>query len=524
MKRQKLDYIFKTKPFDHQLEAFNRSRDMENYALFMEQGTGKSKVIIDTAAWLYQHGLVDHVIIIAPNGVHRNWIVNEIPAHLPDHIPYKMRFWESKRANTKKFKRRLDEVFENEDDGIIPLRFFCINIDAITVKGAKDFIRKFIAGGRVMAVVDESHMIKNWNIQRSKELFKLRKHVDYRRILTGTPLTQGPGDIFGQFRFLDEDILGYTSFYAFQARYTHMVEDQQINGFPAGYNDMKNAGMKPHEIKQVFLLRGIRDKGGKSRFANIEARNPDGSTQFQHMDELKANMDTHTFRCTKDECLDLPPKLYEVIYTEMSKEQEYCYNTLRDELIVEIDDKQLTASMVMVQMLRLQQILGGFMPTDDGEVIPLPCPRLKTMLAHARELPGKVIIWSRFTAEILAIAEELGDEAVYYYGAVDEDLRQENVKRFQEDPTVKYFVGNAKAGGTGLTLHAATSMMYYSNDFALGTRLQSEDRAHRIGQKHAVTYYDFITPNTMDEKIVKALRDKKQLADEITGDPPKNWL
>lgn len=505
---RQMDYLFKTAPFEHQRKAFLLSRDRDEYALFMEQGTGKSKVIIDTAAWLYSYNKMQLIIIVAPNGVHRNWANNEIPAHLPEHVPHVSRIWSTSKSGTKKYQKYLDEIFVEGD----VLRFFMINIDAIITKKGCEIINRLLNIYTCMIVVDESHFIKNWNIKRSKLLVKLGKRARYRRILTGTPLTQGPTDIYGQFLFLNEELLGFGSFYTFQNRYSVMVQDMP---------EPLLKRMPYHERKEVYLLRHLKKT---SPFVRLESKNPDGTVKYQHMEELKEKMAPHSFRVTKKECLDLPEKLYQKRYVELSAQQAKYYAQLRDELLIEIDEGQLTAPLMLTRLLRLQQIIGGNLPLDEGHALELECPRFDVLLEILQATEGKAIIWARFTAEILRIMELLHPSAVAYYGDVSATKREENLIAFVEDPSIKYFVGNARAGGTGLTLHVANTVIYYSNDFSLTNRLQSEDRAHRIGQKNPVTYFDLVAEETIDEKIIDTLRGKQDVANIITGDQVKNWL
>lgn len=493
------DFQFKTKPFVHQLDVFLRSRDMESFALLMEQGTGKSKVIVDTAGWLWSRGKIDAVLIVAPNGVHRNWILNEFPAHSPDFVDYKGAWWGS-TLKTGETKALLSATTHSG------LKVVAINVEALqTEKGVK-FIKDFLIAFDTLLVVDESSVIKNPTAVRTKNLLKLRVHAKYRRILTGTPVTQGPLDIFTQYAFLDPEILHTSSYYAFRNRYA-ILENRKF--------------------------------GAKS-FVEI--------TGYQRLDELQKLIESCSFRVTKDECLDLPDKLYQKRYVELSANQKRLYSTMKKDLLAEHNGKEMTAMFAMTKMLRLQQIVGGFFVPDPelvmnedmeltGQVIeqkPQPIdkvnPRVESLIELLEETNGKVIIWARFRAEISAICEAItrtfGEQsAVEYHGGVDNASRADNIQRFQSDPACRFFIGHVQAGGKGLTLHAATTVVYFSNDFSLENRLQSEDRAHRIGQHCNVTYIDFIAEGTLDEKVVAALRSKKDLADLLTGDEPlESWI
>ena len=486
-KIQPCDYIFKTDPFKHQLDVFLASRDNPSFGLLMEQGTGKTKVVIDSAAYLYNKGEVDTLVVIAPNGVHENWVLNEIPTHLPDYIDRITFTWNSKKTSGKKYTKDLEKFVGTQGK----LRVFCINIDAVNTKKGFTTVRALLTGGSTMLVVDESHKIKSPKASRTKKIISLGGHAKYRRIMTGTPVTQGPLDLYTQFNFLDENILGFGSYYTFRNHFADLETKQN------------------HSTGKDYTV----------------------VTGYKNLDELKSLIHENSFRVTKDECLDLPDKLYQLRYVELSDQQRVLYEMVKQELLAFFEDQLLSAPLALTKLLRLQQIIGGFFAPDDGAPIPIDekNPRLEAMTDVVDQLSGKTIVWARFTAEIKMIAETLKmiygpKSCVTYFGETKAADRSEAVRKFQEDENVKYFIGNPKAGGTGLTLHAASSMIYYSNDFSLETRLQSEDRCHRIGQHSNVTYIDLVAPDTVDQKVVQALRAKKNIADLITGDKIKTWL
>jgi SNF2 family DNA or RNA helicase len=492
-KIEQQDYIYKTTPFTHQREIFEQSRDLENFAYLMEQGTGKSKVVIDNVAYLYIKSRLDLLIVIAPNEVHYNWIANEIPAHMPDYINYKTFVWDSEKKDQKWFKDKYKKFFETDD----VLKIFAINIEAIITKKGWAMLEQLANTFRCMIAVDESQTIKTPKAKRTKSALNIRKFASYRRILTGTPITQGPLDAYTQFAFLDPDILGYGSYYAFRNRYAVVVKE--IN---------RTTGAK------YDLIVG-----------------------YQNIEELNQLMAPHSARVLKKDCLDLPDKIYQKKYVKLSATQKSLYNQLREDLIVEFEGMELTAQIVLTKMLRLQQITGGFFPSDEEGLAPRlieengPRERaLMELINPENGFSGKAIIWCKFTAEIVRLRQLIEStygegSAVSYYGATSGDDRKQALKDFQDpESKVKFFIGQPKSGGVGLTLHAATTVIYYSNDFSLNMRLQSEDRAHRIGQHHNVTYIDIIARGTLDEKVVEALRDKKNIADLITGDESLHWI
>lgn len=479
-------YKFKTKPFEHQLTIFNNSRDLYFYGLLAEQGTGKSKIIIDTAAYLFTTGKIDAMFIIAPNGVHYNWVANEIPAHMPDAVNWRAAVWHSTMNKTQREEFNL--VFEQGNH----LRIVAANVEAYSTESKKAAImtKQFLSGMRVLLVLDEAHKIKKPGAKRTKTIMRLSRSATYRRIATGTAITKGPLDLYTQMRFLSDAILGYDNYYSFRARYAQLKE----------------------------MTNPITGK----KFQTV--------TGYLNLDELTCNIAPHTVRVLKSECLDLPPKLYERRYVELGKEQKRYYNDMRKHLLVELHQGQCTAQIALTKLLRLQQIVGGFLPVDEGAVYAIKDNRrIDAVLDILEGIEGKVIIWAKFRAEITAIKKAIELEygrgwCCEYHGGVSKDDRAKAMQAFQNDVLPNVFIANQQTGGTGLTLHAASHVIYYSNDFSLELRLQSEDRAHRIGQSKSVTYYDLEAQGTIDTRVINVLREKKELAQIIMQDPMSEWI
>ena len=483
-KVQTKDFKFKTKPFDHQLEAFNISRDKEYYALFMEQGTGKSKVIVDNIAYLYRKGEINAAVIVAPKGVYRNWQLQEIPTHMPEDV-YDYSYIELwKPLETKSNVERLKNFLTKQTH---ELKIFVINVEAFSTNKGFHYIQRFLNVHKTMVVVDESSTIKHRTARRTKNILKLTQASKYRRILTGTPITQSPIDIYTQMTFLSQYILN-CSYYGFRNRYC-VLRRRTIN--------MKTF----HEV-----------------------------VDYQNLDELQAYIKDHMFRVKKDECLDLPDKLYQKREIELSPEQKKIYETLRKKAYVELEnEKSVTAPLVITRLLRLHQVLCGFLKHDDGteESIPGTNSRLNELIQVLEETDGQVIIWANYKRSIREIQEKLKEHfkipVATYFGDTKAEDRQNIIKKFQSG-YYKYIVANPRMGGYGITLTAANTVIYYANTYDLEARLQSEDRAHRIGQKNNVTYIDFVTPKTIDEKIFTSLKNKLSLANSITGDNWKEWI
>ena len=477
-----INYKFKTKPYEHQLTALEKSWDKTEYGYFMEMGTGKSKVLVDNMAMLYDKGRINGALIIAPKGVYNNWFTQEIPTHLVSHIQPTMVLWTASTSKTK--DKEYQSLFEIGHD----LHILIMNVEALSTKKGLDFAAKFMSCHKTMLAVDESTTIKNPTAKRTKSILQLGKQAEYRRILTGSPVTKSPLDLYTQCAFLDEFLLGFNSFYAFRNRYAHMVE--------------KNFGGR-----RVQLI-----------------------ASYQRLDELSENIKGFSYRVLKEDCLDLPEKIYTRREIELTEEQSKAYATMKSAALALLKGKMATAPHVLTQMMRLHQITCGHLKNDDGTTTKLKNNRMKELLSLLEEVEGKVIIWANYIYDIENIVETINevygeDSIVQYYGAVKSEDRQEAITKFQDpDSKVRFFVGNPQTAGYGITLTAASNVVYYSNGYDLEKRLQSEDRAHRIGQKKSVTYVDLIAPKTVDEKIVKALRKKMNIANEIMDEDWREWI
>lgn len=480
------DYPFKTKPFDHQREAWEATRERETYAVFWEQGTGKSKLVIDTAAWLYLNGKIDALLVVAPNGVQRNWITDEVPIHLPDAVLRNTisHFYETRRAKTQWHARACQELLAHGGFAVLAMAYSACMTDI----GGK-LLKKFLTKKRCLYVLDESVAVKTPRAKRTRRILGSARYAPFRRILTGTPITNGAFDVYAPLRFLDKD------FWLNNGLGTFLIYKNYFGVFRDGYN-----GATGKSFRQLLA--------------------------YKNLDELHDMLAPICTRVTKDEVLDLPPKLYSKRYVEMTREQERLYAALRDSYMIELEDgAEINAPLAIVRLLRLQQIICGYVPDDDGKMITIggPNPRLDTLIRLCEECPHKAIIWARFRRDIDLITASLGNTCVRYDGQVGPNERADAIEQFQRGEA-KFFVANPAAAGEGLTLHAARTVVYYNNSFKLSERLQSEDRAHRIGQEHPVHYVDLVAPGTVDERIVESLRGKRDVAQVITGDTLKEWL
>ena len=476
-----MEYRFKTKPFEHQLKALKESWNRQVWAWFMEMGTGKTKVCIDNIAVLYDKGKVDRALVIAPNGIKRNWR-NELSVHMPDHVEYRVAVWSA--SPKKKEKEELDQLSVMTDQ----LTILIMNIEALSTQRGAEFARKFVFSGSCFMVVDESTTIKNHAARRTKNIMKIAKLAKYRRIMTGSPVTKSPLDLYSQLEFLGGWILDQSNYYAFRARYAVIVQ--------------RSVGT--HSFQHII--------------------------RYQRLDELQDKLKDCSTRVLKSDCLDLPEKLYTKRSVAMTPEQLKAYVEMKKSAITFFENNPMTAASVLTQMIRLHQITCGHVKTDDGEVKSIKNNRIKELLQVLQETDGKVIIWAVYRHDIQTIEKEIADEygketVASYYGDTKDSIRQSIVDDFMDsDSNLRFFIGNPKTGGYGLTLTSSHTVVYYSNDYSLEVRMQSEDRAHRIGQTNKVTYVDLMAEGTIDEKIVKALNNKIDLASQVMGEDPKKIL
>jgi SNF2 family DNA or RNA helicase len=251
---------------------------------------------------------------------------------------------------------------------------------------------------------------------------------------------------------------------------------------------------------------------------------------YKRLDELADKLKGFSYRVLKDDCLDLPDKVYIRREVDLTDEQSKAYSTMKSAALALLKGKMATAPHVLTQMMRLHQITCGHLKNDDDTITEIKNNRMTSLLELLEEVEGKVIIWANYVYDIenivKVISDEFGEDSiVQYYGAIPAEQRQENIKKFQDpDSKARFFIGNPQTGGYGITLTCANTVVYYSNGYDLEKRLQSEDRAHRIGQTKSVTYVDFIAPKTVDEKIVKALRKKMNIANEIMDEDWREWI
>lgn len=486
---------FKTKPYKHQLECLNKFGRAQAFALLADMGTGKTWIIINNVADLWSSGDCDAMIVLAPNGVHSNWTRLELPKHMPDWVRYSAASWVS--SPNKAEKQALQDVFTSNGE----LRILTMNWEALQTKRGLEFAKKFsVCSSKLMIVCDESDSIKNPSTARYKALMQLRPHSTWRRIMTGTPINNAPFDAFAQFNFLDEHILGTTSFYAFKAEYAEMLHD----GHP--------------------LLERIKTKVGTRRSPQIVARSSNGRPRYRNLDKLSRLIAPHSFRVTKAECLDLPEKIYKTVFFDLTQQQKEVYKKAEQDCRLAFENNDAPFNK-LVAVTKLAQITSGYYihPMASEPVrIEGDNPKLDMLVNRVKAVSDagdKTIVWARYSVEIQDIVQKLREEGLHvveYHGTVSRADRQAAIDAF-EHGEAQVFVGNQQAGGTGITLVAASTVIYFSNNFSLRDRLQSEDRAHRIGQGRSVNYINIAAKGTIDESVIRILMNKQEVADAIVS-------
>ena len=384
---------------------------------------------------------------------------------------------------TKGQQEKLDTLFEIES----ALHIFIMNVEALSTDKGVKFASKFLNSHKTLMAIDESTTIKTPSAKRTKNIIGLGKTAKYRRIMTGSPITKNPLDLYSQCEFLDPWLLDFTSWYAFRNRYAEM-KTIQVHG---------------RSIQVV-------DK-------------------FQNLSELSETVKTFSDRVLKEDCLDLPPKNFTKRHIILTHDQRKIYEQMKKAAMAVLNGKVTTTMTVLTQLMRLHQITCGHFTADDGSIQLIPNNRITELMNILEETEGKVIIWANYQRDVNQIiknvTEKYGKESIVdYYGLTPQEDRQDNIRKFQNGSECRFLIGTPQTGGYGITLTQANTVIYYSNGYDLEKRMQSEVRAHRIGQKKTVTYVDIICEDTVDEKIVEALRKKINIASEVLGEELKDWI
>lgn len=438
------------------------------FGLLFEMGCGKTLTAIAIAGCLYKKGKIQKVLVVCPSSIVSVWQkdIEQFAA-----FDYSIAALQGKKADRINALKDLTENTQTDPS----LAFALINYESVHREGIYTALEEF---GADMIICDESQRIKSHNASQSKAMHKLGDNTQYKLILSGTPLQNSAIDIYSQYRFLDPSIFG-KNFYAFKARYTVSggFQGKQI----VGYRDIDDLIKKAHSI---------------------------------------------AYRVTKNECLDLPEQIFTNREIPLEPNAEKMYLRLKNDSLAELDSGEtITAQTVLTKILRLQQFTGGFIVDDEGQTTQVSSAKLDALSEILDDyIPsgGKAVIFARFTEELKAIKKLLADKGLQF-GFIDGSVKLENrgaiVDTFQNDPECKVFLGQLQTVSTGLTLTTSNLMIFYSVSFSYADYSQACARIHRISQKKKCTYINIVCKGTIDEKVLKALKKKENIAHNILD----NW-
>ena len=492
-----MDYTYRTPPFPHQRTEFERTRDLPHWGLFWEMGVAKTKVIVDTASWLWQTGKIDGMLVIAPDGVHTQWVDDEIPKHAPLQVLDSLdRFvWSTSKGSNKGFQAEWVRFLKRPRPAGLSVLTMTYH-SLMTEKGAHA-AKAFLSGRRTLLVLDETTVIKNPGAKITMRVLAMAKHAPYRRVLNGTPGTDSPFEFYSQVKVLNPDAwkhLGIDGAQAFRAYFG--VFQRRLNA--------------------------------------AQGRHYDQLVEYRNLPEMQEIVLRHGSRLLKRDVFpNLPLKLYSKVYFELTPRQRKAYDELKEEYRTWLaNGDMVTADLAIVRLTRLSQICSGYIPADgDSEptalVDPRDNPRIQLLQQVVEDTPNKFIVWGRYDIDIdliNALLTRLGITHVTWDGRTSEEDRRTAKRRFVEGDARAFVAKPSSSAARGLNLQVADTVVYYNNSFVADDRLQSEDRAHRPGIHHPVKYIDLIGHDTIDTRIVDALKKKRETAALVTGDSLADWL
>ncbi len=489
----------KTSQLAHQRQSYLANRDRKYFAYFWEMGLGKSKEIIDEAAYLFSRGEISQLLVVAPNSVYLNWVREEIPKHMG--VPYQVIPYPKSNDGRALAACAIWLDASRDRD---KLRVLAMSYDSLITDHGFKFAQLAVRVFKTMFVADESSLIKDPTTQRTKNSWDVADASAYRRVCTGTPTSESPFGLYSQFRFLHRDFWPSYSIGTYSA------------------------------FKKKFGVLAKRRNDAERIFAK--------TSRYRSLSRLKEMVEPYMSRLLKEDSgVELPPKTYVTRSFELTQEQRRVYEDLRREFVAELGDGEyVEAKAAIVRLMRLQQVTAGFVRAAENfeetfqedpryvtvdVVSPDENPKLALLREILDERSGKVIVWCRFTREVETICASV-PECVRYDGSVRSADRQVALDRFRDprDLGARILVANLRAISMGVTLVVAQTMVYYSNSYSLGDRLQSEDRFHRVGQESPVLIVDLVGEDTVDSRVVSALKRKFDVAAESVGDKIRDWI
>ncbi len=480
--------------YQHQRKAVELLQKHNVYALLMEQGTGKTRPVIEDWLERIADSRAQDLVVIAPKGCYMNWL-DELSLWIEPSILATIQVVPWISGGNSAQQKALSNLLHAKGP-----RFLTMNVEALNRKGqARNYLMQFTEGRKVIGCIDESTTIAHEEAQRTKFITEeLSSRFVARRILSGLVAPESPVDLYTQYYFLDWRVIGQRSIWGFKNRYAVL---QEIDFTPKA---LKDQGIQRKKTKQIVA--------------------------FRNLPELTGKIMRYSYRVLKADVLDLPPKIYQFYDVDLTPEQETIYRQMRDVAFARLTSGEYsTAKMKLDQLGKMQHILCGHVRKESGELENIPENRTDAVAEILHSHNGKAIIWAPYPQALRKIRDRLRqefgpDSTVSFWGETTLDERLEARDRIQNDDQCRFIVSNQSVGKFGNTWTACNLVIYYANSFDNEDRQQSEDRAHRIGQTKYVTYIDLRARGTLDEKLIKTLRKKINIASEIQGDKLKEWL
>jgi SNF2 family DNA or RNA helicase len=449
--------------------------------------SGKTKAVIDTACYNARYRELDGVLVIAPNGVHVNWIIRELPKHHWREVPHCKMVWNAVKARNVSWREAFAHFKASNK-----LAWFAVNCDAFQTKVGKQAVAEFLKSRkRVLLVVDESHEFGTPGAKRTRAVRALESKTAMRRILSGTAVDESPLKAFSQYEILSKGALGFTRYQDFKDRYA--VEEEKRNW----------------KTKRTYKV----------------------ISEYVNQEELRERMAQWSSVVLREDCDDMPELIRAARPFEMLPEQRKVFDNLVDGMMQRLESgEHVSPSDGGALVIRLQQVSSGYVVDEDGDihqlVKPELNPRLEALRAELILARGKTIIWCRFREEIRLVTEllrRMGRNFVEYHGGTKADERSDAIDAFQNDPSVTEFVGQPRAGGQGLDLSAGDDIVWFSHTFSAIERKQADERATQLGGRR-IGVADLVALGTPDERILEKQEEKAQTADYLSGRGLKNFL
>lgn len=527
--------------FPHQARDLERMWNWPGFAWWWEQGTGKSREFIDNGGMLYCDKAVDAWFMLAPNGLHRNFVTQQLKQHLPPDLKEKTRalFWHNDKAKTKAWQNQARDFMSWKG-----LKVLSMSYDAVLTDLGKKLANEFLLGNRCLYGCDESQRISNPDAARTKAVLGSSRFAPFRRAMTGTPIANAPWDCWSQIKFVNSEFWKPKGLDSIEAMKSAFGEwDRGARRVPIGQASRQKSldtyyakNGTPPELQTFYKV----DKGAAFMLFPKLAADDDGRPIYRNLDRLREMVAPIRSRVLKKDVFpDLPEKIHTPLDFDMSPAQRRAYDSLVNMGFAITDDGQTcSATMALTLLLRLQQVACGYLVTDldasrynpndeDPRIQAItPNPRLELLKEICTDLNHPTLIWARFTPDVDAICDmlkKLGKTVARYDGAISDDECAENEERFHRGEA-QFFVSKASKGGEGLTLVEAKTAIFYSYSYKLIEYQQASDRPHRYGQDNRVNEIMFKARNSCEGKIVNALQAKMEMAGAITGDVVRKFL